>query len=91
MDTGGGVLLLSGAILITGFWVHTRRKRRKLLLLGHSLFATLVEYRSEFGRVAGTWTSLDYPYIKYQDEGGTWKTERLSHATSGGNVFLKVS
>jgi hypothetical protein len=88
MDTGGGILLLFGATLLTGFWEHSRRKRKKVLLLGRSLFATVAEYRSEFGRVAGTWTTLNYPYVTYQDKGETWKTERLKHATSSGRVFF---
>ena len=88
MDTGGGMILLFGAALITGFWEYSRRKQKKLLLLGCSFFATVVEYRSEFGRVAGTWTSLDYPYVRYQDGEGAWKKERLGYATSSGRVFF---
>lgn len=88
MDTGGGILLLFGAALLSGFWEHSRRKRKKLLLLGRPLFATVVEYRPEFGRVAGTWTSLNYPYVSYQDGQGIWKMERLKHATSSGRVFF---
>jgi len=79
---------LVGATLLAGLWEHSRRKRKKVLLLGRALFATVAEYRSEFGRVAGTWTTLDYPYVTYQDEEGLWKTERLGYATSGNRVFF---
>ncbi|GAA4030584.1 hypothetical protein GCM10022409_13540 [Hymenobacter glaciei] len=88
MDIGGGILLLLGAALIAGFWEHSRRKRKKVLLLGRPLFATVAEYRSEFGRVAGAWTTLDYPYVTYQDEEGAWKKERLGYATSGNREFF---
>ena len=88
MDTVGGILLLLGATLLAGFWEHSRRKRKKVLHLGRSLFATVAEYRSEFGRVAGTWTTLDYPFVTYQDEAGTWQTVRLGYATSGNREFF---
>lgn len=74
--------------MLTGFWEHSRRKRKRVLLLGRALFATVAEYRPEFRRVAGTWTTLDYPYVTYQDEEGTWKTERLGYATSGNREFF---
>ena len=88
MDTGGGILLLLVAIFLAGFWGHARRKRKKVLLLGHAYFATVAEYRSEFGRVAGTWTTLEYPYVTYQDGEETWKTQRLGYATSGNREFF---
>ena len=88
MDTGGGIILLFGAALLTGFWEYSRRKRKKVLLVGRTFFATVAEYRSEFGRVAGTWMTLDYPYVTYQNGEGTWKTERLKYATSDGQVFF---
>ncbi len=74
--------------MLTGFWERSRRKRKNVLYLGRSLFATVAEYRSEFGRVAGTWTTLDYPYVTYQDEEGTWKTKRLGYAISGNRKFF---
>ncbi|MBC8084857.1 MAG: hypothetical protein H7Z21_16790 [Hymenobacter sp.] len=88
MDTGGGIMLLIAAIVLIGFWECSRRKQKKVLLFGRSLFATVAEYRSEFGRVAGTWTTLDYPYVTYQNEEGTRKTERLGYATSGNREFF---
>lgn len=74
--------------MLTGFWEYSRRTRKKVLLLGQSLFATVVDYRSEFGRVAGTWTTLDYPYVTCQNEDGIWNTERLGYATSGNREFF---
>lgn len=88
MDTVGGLLHLFVATLIAGFWEHSRRKRKNVLHLGHSLFATVAEYRSEFGRVAGTWTTLDYPYVTCQNAEGAWVTERLGYATSGNREFF---
>ena len=88
MNTGGGIMLLFVAALLTWAWKYLRRKRKKILLLGRSLFATVTEYRSDFGRVAGTWTTLDYPYVTYQDEEENWKTGRLKHATSGNREFF---
>ena len=74
--------------MLTGFWEYSRRKRKKVLLLGRAILATVAEYRSEFGRVAGNWTSLDYPYVRYQDGERDWRTERLKYATSSGKVFF---
>jgi hypothetical protein len=88
MDAVGGFILLLGAAILSVVWEHSRRKRKKVLLRGRSLFATVIEYRSEFGRVAGTWQTLDYPYVTYQDEEATWKTERLKYATSGDRKFF---
>src|SRR4028119_2201727 len=88
MDAIGGFILLLGAALLAGLWEHERRKRKKVLLLGRSFFATVVEYRSEFGRVAGTWQIMDYPYVTYQDEQATWKIERLGYAASGSREFV---
>ncbi|WP_354585870.1 hypothetical protein [Hymenobacter sp. UYCo722] len=82
------MIFLFGAAVLAGFWESARRKRKKLLLLGHSRFVTVVEYRPEFGRVAGSWTALDYPYVAYQDDEGTWQTERLKYATSSGRAFF---
>jgi hypothetical protein len=73
---------------LVAFWNHSRRRQKQALALGYSAFATVTEYRSEFVRVAGTWTTLDYPYVTYQGEEGSWKVEKLKHATSGNQEFF---
>jgi len=88
MNTVDGILLLLFAGLLAVLWLRSRRRKKEVLDLGYSAFATVTEYRSEFVRVAGSWTTLDYPYVAYQDSEGAWRTERLKHATSGNREFF---
>lgn len=88
MDATGGVFVISIAMALVAFWEYSRRKRNKILALGYTAFATVRAYRSEYVRVAGSWTTLDYPYVAYQDSAGVWHQERLKHATSQGREFF---
>jgi hypothetical protein len=88
MNVVDGVIPVLFAVVLVWFWTHTRRQQKETLALGYSAFATVEEYRSEFVRVAGSWRTLDYPYVTYQNKEGVWQTERLKHATSSGQEFF---
>ena len=88
MDATGGVMLLFISVIFFAIWKNMRRKQVKILAWGYAASATVKEYRSEYVRVAGSWSWLNYPYVTYQDNAGVCKTERLKHAASGEQEFF---
>jgi hypothetical protein len=61
---------------------HAAIQKKKIKDDGYHTWAIVVEYKSEFVHVAGTWTWLPYPQVDYITEKGNLQRCRLKYASS---------
>lgn len=69
-------------------WI-SRKAEQEILKEGFHTWAVVIEYKSEFVRVAGSWTWLDYPQVDYITENGRLKRSRLKYASSEGPLLSR--
>ncbi|UOQ52874.1 hypothetical protein [Hymenobacter cellulosivorans] len=72
------------------FFLHYRYSRAlvaDILKHGYHTEAVVTAYREDVVRVAGSWTSLEYPYLTYISEAGEVKCGRLKYASSRGRLL----
>ncbi|WP_139919974.1 hypothetical protein [Hymenobacter sp. DG01] len=62
-------------------WIN-RKTGQEILKEGFHTWAVVIEYKTEFVRVAGSWTWLAYPQVDYISERGQLKHSRLKYASS---------
>lgn len=82
MGTLSFVGFLFVMIGVTSF-IRTKKIRKE----GLRSKARVIDYENKFRRVGGTWTTLEYPVVEYQDESGGINTGWVKYASSSGRYF----
>lgn len=73
--------------------VLNKKRAQAIKAKGFHTIGEVTGYENKFMRVAGTWTWLDYPTVKYEGKNGEKRTGFIKKAKSGGryyNVGAKV-
>lgn len=67
--------------------VLNKRRIQAIKAEGFHTIGEVTGYENKFMRVAGTWTWLDYPTVKYVDINGETRTGWIKKAKSWGRYY----
>lgn len=84
------VTFVMGALLVVFIFLTeqvNKEKMRRVYDEGYHTWAIVVEYKTEFVLVAGSWTWLEYPQVDYITKNGKLQRCRLKYASSRGPLL----
>ena len=82
-----GFFSIGAGIVIFLFDLFSKRQMKKIVEEGFESKGEVIDYENKTVRVAGTWTSLDYPIVEYIDTDEQKKIGFIKYAKNSGRYF----
>ena len=87
MDKPGLLLVAIAGLIVCALHLLSRKQAQVILQHGFHTCAIVRYYKTEYVRVAGSWTWLEYPYVEYVSDAGELAPCRLKYASSSGPLL----